>query len=56
VRPSLATTGGPLIAISSPYSRRGEVWEAYRRHYGPDGDARVLVAQGASRDFNPSLA
>jgi hypothetical protein len=33
VRPMLATTGGPLIIISSPYARRGELWELYRRHY-----------------------
>jgi hypothetical protein len=46
---------GPLIVISSPYARRGEVWETYRRHYGADGDPRILVALGASRDFNPSL-
>jgi hypothetical protein len=55
VRPSLATTGGPLVVISSPYARRGEVFEAYARHYGPEGDQRILVAHGASRDFNPSL-
>jgi hypothetical protein len=55
VRPSLATTGGTLFVISSPYARRGEVWETYRRHYGLDGDPMILVAQGASRDFNPSL-
>ena len=55
VRPSLATTGGPLIIISSPYARRGEVWDIYRRHYGPQGDPLILVAQGTSRDFNPTL-
>jgi hypothetical protein len=55
VRPSLATTGGPLIIISSPYARRGEVWELYRRHYGPAGDPLILVAQGTSRDLNPTL-
>jgi hypothetical protein len=55
VRPSLATTGGPFIGITSPYSRRGEAWETYRRHYGPKGDPLVLVAQGASRELNPSL-
>jgi len=55
VRPSLATTGGPLIIISSPYARRGEVWDLYRRHYGPQGDPLILVAQGTSRDFNPTL-
>jgi hypothetical protein len=55
VRPSLATTRGQLVLISSPYAKKGEVWLTYRRHYGPDGDPLVLVAQGASRDFNPSL-
>jgi hypothetical protein len=55
VRPGLATTGGLLAMISSPYAKRGELFEAYRRHYGPAGDPRILVAQGTSRDFNPSL-
>jgi hypothetical protein len=54
-RPALVTTQGPLIAISSPYARRGALWETYRRHYGPSGDAAILVAQGATRDFNPDL-
>jgi hypothetical protein len=55
VRPTLATTGGPLIVISSPYAKRGALWDAFRRDYGEAGDPRVLVAQGASRTFNPSL-
>jgi hypothetical protein len=55
VRPGLATTGGPLIIASSPYSRRGVLWETYRRHHGPQGDPRILVAQGSSRELNPSL-
>jgi hypothetical protein len=55
VRPGLATTGGPLIIASSPYARRGVLWDMHRRHFGPDGDPLILVAQGASRDFNPSL-
>lgn len=55
VRPGLATTGGPLIIASSPYARRGVLFETYKRHYGPDGDPLILVAQGTSRDFNPSL-
>ena len=55
VRPSLATTGGMLIIISSPHTKRGEVWEIYKQHYGPDGDLLILVAQGASRVFNPTL-
>lgn len=55
IRPSLATTGGPLVLISSPYSKRGETYELWRRHFGEQGDPLILVAQGASRDFNPSL-
>jgi hypothetical protein len=56
VRPGLATTGGPLFMISSPYARRGELWRTYDRHYGPHGDPLVLVAQGTSRQFNPTLS
>ena len=55
VRPGLATTGGPLIIASSPYARKGVLWELHRRHYGPDSDPLILVAQGTSREFNPSL-
>jgi hypothetical protein len=55
VRPGLATTSGPLIIASSPYSKRGVLWDAHRRNYGSAGDPLILVAQGASRTFNPSL-
>jgi hypothetical protein len=37
VRPGLATTNGLLAIISSPYARRGVVWDAWRSHYGPAG-------------------
>jgi hypothetical protein len=55
VRPGLSTTAGPLIIASSPYAKRGVIWEAHRKHYGQHGDPKILVAQGATRDFNPSL-
>ena len=55
VRPGLATTGGPLVIASSPYAKRGVLWETHRKHYGKDGDPLILVAQGTSRDFNPTL-
>src|ERR1019366_9462352 len=55
VRPGLATTSGPLFLISSPYARRGELWNAYHRNFGPAADPLVLVAQGSSRTLNPSL-
>lgn len=53
IRPAMATLGGKLIALSSPYAKRGELWENYRRHYGQEGE--ILVAQAASRTMNPSL-
>jgi len=55
LRPALATTGGPLFVISSPYAKKGELYATYRRDYGADGDPRVLVAKGASRTFNSTL-
>jgi hypothetical protein len=55
VRPGLATTGGPLFMISSPYARKGELWRTYNKHYGPNGDPLILVARGASRTLNPTL-
>jgi hypothetical protein len=54
-RPGLLTTRGPLIIASSPYARHGVLWNAFRKHYGSEGDPLILVARGSSRDFNPSL-
>lgn len=54
IRPSLATLGGKLIALSSPYARRGVLWENYRKHFGQPSE-RVLVAQAPSLDMNPTL-
>lgn len=53
IRPSLLTTGGPLIQISTPYSRRGELWKAFERHFGKDGSN--LVVNAPSTAFNPTL-
>jgi hypothetical protein len=55
LRPALATTGGPLIAITSPFGRQGEVFKAVEKYHVPDADPRIVVARGSSRDFNPSL-
>jgi hypothetical protein len=55
LRPTLATTHGPLLMITTPYARRGVVWDTYKQHYGAKGDPLVLVAQGTTRDFNPTL-
>lgn len=51
--PGLATTGGMLIGISSPYRRKGLLFQKWRKHYGKAGD--VLVVQGGTQDFNPTI-
>lgn len=56
LRPALATTGGPLIVISSPYARKGELWKTYRKDFGAEGDPLILVAKAASRTLNPQLS
>jgi hypothetical protein len=54
-RPGVATTGGIVCCISSPYARTGECYEVFRRHFGPNGDPKVLVANAPSRVMNPTL-
>jgi len=55
LRPAMATVPGALLlAISSPYARRGCLWDAYRQHHGRDGDL-VLVWQAPTRAMNPTV-
>jgi len=55
LRPAMATVPGAVLAvISSPYARRGEVWQAHRRHYAKDGDP-VLVWQADTATMNPTV-
>ena len=56
LRPSLATTGGLLASISSPYAKRGELYGTFKRHFGPDGHRAILVARAPSRTMNQSLS
>ena len=56
LRPSLATTNGPLICISSPHAKRGELYATFKRHFGPTGHPSILVAKAPSRTMNPSLS
>jgi hypothetical protein len=56
VRASMATFGGDamVIAGSSPYAKRGVLWDAFRRWHGKD-DSRNLVWQAATRTMNPTV-
>lgn len=55
LRPGMATIPrAMLICASSPYSRKGELWTAYRKHYGQDHDP-ILVWQSDTRTMNPTV-
>jgi hypothetical protein len=56
LRPGMAgIPGSVLLCASSPYSKRGALWNAYAGHYGQDGDP-VLVWQAATRRMNPTIS
>jgi hypothetical protein len=52
--PALAASKGIWIGISTGYRKLGLLYQRWRDHFGQDGDD-VLVVQGASAMFNPSL-
>ena len=56
ITPGLMTTNGQLITIGSPYSKTGYGYEIFKRFYGPVSDPRILVATGATRDFNSTIS
>jgi hypothetical protein len=51
--PGLATTGGMLVILSSPYRKLGLLYQRHRDHFGQNGD--VLVIRAPSRLLNPTL-
>jgi len=55
LRPAMATIpGAMLLCASSPYARRGAMWNAFRRYWGAD-DAPALFWQSATRTMNPTV-
>ena len=54
IKPSLATTQGRLIAISSPYAKKGWGYTQYKRNFGNDA-GNVLVWNCSSRTMNQTL-
>ena len=54
VLPALATTGGMLIGIGSPYRRLGLLHQKYRDHFGQE-DPEVLVIQAPTEALNPTI-
>jgi hypothetical protein len=53
IRPAMATIpGAMLLCASSPISRKGCLWEAYRKHFAKNDDP-VLVWHAPTRVMNP---
>jgi hypothetical protein len=54
LRPAMATVpGSVLLAITTPYSRRGAAWGAFEKHYGQDSS--VLVWKADTQSMNPNV-
>src|SRR6516164_3182677 len=55
LRPGLITIpGAMLLCASSPYARKGALWQAFERWYGKD-DAPALIWRASTRTMNPSV-
>jgi len=55
LRPAMATIPSVmLLCASSPYSRKGALWDGYRKHFGKNGDP-VLVWHAPTRTMNPTV-
>lgn len=55
LRPALARVPGSLLLfVSSPYAQRGELFKAFREHYGNDSSP-VLYVKATTRELNPTF-
>jgi hypothetical protein len=55
LRPGMATIpGAMLLCASSPYARKGALFDAHRKHFAKNGDS-VLVWHAPTRAMNPTV-
>ncbi|MCK1403595.1 hypothetical protein IVB45_01470 [Bradyrhizobium sp. 4] len=55
IKPAMSTIPNAMLLVaSSPYAKRGVLYEAYRDHFGKEGDP-TLVWQADTRTMNPSV-
>ncbi|MEO8602485.1 MAG: hypothetical protein ABI629_07920 [bacterium] len=52
--PTIATTGGKIIIVSSPSTSTDLLGDLHRRHWGRD-DSSTLVVQASAPEMNPTL-
>ena len=55
IRRGLVTTGGQLFTIGSTYRKAGFGYSTHARHFGDKGDPQIIVALGATRQFNSTV-
>lgn len=56
IRPGMASIPGSiLLCASSPYAKRGAMWEAFKTYFGKD-DPSVLVWRAPTRSMNPTIS
>jgi hypothetical protein len=56
LRPALLSIpGSVLVGLSSPYSKKGELYRMYQQNFGLD-DSDVLFWRASSRTMNPTLS
>jgi hypothetical protein len=54
LKPAMATIpNAMMICASSPYARKGALWQAYKKHFGKD--SKVLFWQSETRQMNPTV-
>jgi hypothetical protein len=54
LRPAMATIPGAMLLVaSSPYWKRGPLWDAFKRYFGKCG--KVLVWRADTRTMNPAV-
>jgi hypothetical protein len=54
IRPAMASiSGAMLLCASSPYARRGALWNAFKRHFGKPSS--TLVWKADTRTMNPTI-
>jgi len=54
LRTRVATTGGKVVILSSPYAQSGALYDLHRQHHGRD-DSTTLVIQASADELNPTL-
>ncbi|PSO29844.1 hypothetical protein [Bradyrhizobium sp. MOS002] len=55
LRPGMASIpGSVLLCASSPYAKRGALWDAYKTYFGKD-DPAVMVWRASTREMNATI-